>query len=59
MIRYFCDNCGNIITDDKLVRYLLEDRDRDREGNLVVGYYAICSCGNKILIKVEPLIRKE
>ena len=59
MIRYFCDNCGDIITDEKLVRYLLEDRDRDREGNLVVGYYAICSCGNKILIKVEPLIRKE
>ena len=57
MIRYFCDNCGNIITDEKLVRYLLEDK--DREGNLVVGYYAICSCGNKILIKVEPLIRKE
>lgn len=57
MIRYFCDNCGGIITDEKLVRYLLEDR--DREGNLVVGYYTICSCGNKILIKVEPLIRKE
>ena len=57
MIRYFCENCGSIITDEKLVRYLLEDR--DREGNLIVGYYAICKCGRKILIKKEPLIRKD
>ena len=52
-----CDIFIQNYIDEKLVRYLLEDR--DREGNLVVGYYAICSCGNKILIKVEPLIRKE
>ena len=57
MARYFCDNCSSIITDEKLVRYLLEDR--DREGNLLVGLYIVCDCGNKILTKTEPLIRKE
>lgn len=56
-MRYYCDRCNRVITDDKLIRYLLDSR--DRENNLLVGLYVVCDCGNKILIKVEPLIRKE
>ena len=53
-MRYICEKCGKLITDDKLIRYLLEQRDRD--GDLVVGYYAICQCGEKILIKKEKFL---
>lgn len=56
-MRYYCERCNKIITDDKLIRYLLDNR--DRENNLLVGLYIVCDCGNKVLTKIEPLIRKE
>ena len=50
-MNYICENCGKIIDTNKLIRYLLENKDRDN--NFVVGFFATCSCGYKILIKTE------